>query len=151
MTWLEHEMKKLTVKLYREPAIHVRRVAVKAERLVYALVVPLRQKYPWGKSRIVYIGTTKRGISRVASSMAARADLVLALYGVKTFEVRVITCGKRQAVPTWRKLESALLFSFRRRYGKLPLLNAQPTGIRKADLFDYFSQRRLDAVLADLE
>lgn len=129
----------------------VRRIDVTRETLVYVLVASRKQQYTYGNSQIVYIGTTRRGINRIASSVAQRAKDVLALHGVKDFEVRVVTCQPRQRVKTWRKLERALLLRFRERYGKVPLLNKQGPKMRESDEFDYFTRSRLDEILDGLE
>jgi hypothetical protein len=51
--------------------------------LVYALTADKKFPHPYGKSSIAYIGTTKKGIERVASSVAYRAEDILSEYGVK--------------------------------------------------------------------
>jgi len=40
------------------------------EKLVYILLAPKPQKYPRGRSRIMYVGTTEKGISRIAGSVS---------------------------------------------------------------------------------
>jgi len=62
-------------------------------KLVYVLIADKRLKYKLGKSRIAYIGTTKKGSSRIAQSMAARAEDVLSIHGVRSFHARVITAS----------------------------------------------------------
>ena len=109
--------KRLTISLKKKHAMQVSRVSIGKKRLVYVIVVPRRLKYPWGRSRIAYIGTTRKGVARIAQSAAARAKQVLSLYGVREFHVRVITCAPRSAVKTWVKLERALLLCFRHQYG----------------------------------
>jgi hypothetical protein len=98
----------------------------------------------------VYIGTTERGLGRIAASAAHHADEVLKLYGVDRFDVRVITCATRQKVQTWRKLESALLLVFQQRYGALPLCNEKGKRIREADAFKYFRRERLDQLMSGI-
>jgi len=48
---------------------------------------------------------------------------LLSGYGIRHLEARIIRCGRKQAVETWRKLERALLLKFRESYGKIPLAN----------------------------
>jgi hypothetical protein len=79
-----------------------------------------RIRYPEGRSRIVYIGTTKRGARRVAQSIASRADKILTMRGVRSFHARMVTCRPRRNVKTWFLLKRALLVAFRERYGAVP-------------------------------
>lgn len=144
-------MSTLRVKLHRSPALTVRRTDVKKDRLVYLLVASKPQRYQYGHSRIVYIGTTRRGLRRIAASAAQRADDVLGLHGVKHFDVRIVTCQGRQHVKTWHKLERALLLRFREKYGRVPALNQRGAKMRETDEFRLFTRKRLDAVLADVE
>jgi len=144
-------MRKLSVKLHRSAVMTVRRTEAARQTLVYVLVASRRQKYTYGQSHIVYIGTTKRGMNRIASSVAQRAKDVLALHGVRNFEVRIVTCQPRQRVKTWHKLERALLLRFRGRYGKVPLLNKHGSKLQKSEEFDYFTRSRLNKVLDGLE
>jgi hypothetical protein len=50
------------------------RVVIGNQKLVYVLIADKRIKYPRGKSRIVNIGTTKKGVARIAHSTAAKAE-----------------------------------------------------------------------------
>jgi hypothetical protein len=95
---------RLTVSLKRQPAFTATRVTIGKDKLVYVLVADKRLSYEEGKSRIAYIGTTKNGASRVASSVAYRAQEILELHGVRSISARIITCKPRQGVETWRKL-----------------------------------------------
>src|SRR5260221_10909417 len=115
--------KKLKVNLKKKVVMQVSRVSLGRKKLVYLIVTAKTLKYHWGRSRIVYIGTTKKGMARIAQSAAAHADEVLALHGVKEFYVRVLMCAPKPNVKTWVKLERALLLLFRREYGELPVCN----------------------------
>jgi hypothetical protein len=64
----------LKVSLKRFHAIEVTRIAIGNQKLVYALIANKKFRHPYGKSSIAYIGTTKKGIHRVASSVAYRAE-----------------------------------------------------------------------------
>lgn len=77
--------KRLTVALRRGEAIKVTRVSVGDKKLVYVLLAQKSHKYPHGRSHVVYVGTTKNGVSRVASSVAAKAEAILKTHGVKDF------------------------------------------------------------------
>src|ERR1035441_5258254 len=115
--------RKLAVSLKRDEALRATRVSVGRSKLVYLLVADKRLKYEKGKSRIAYIGTTKKGVARIAQSVAARADDILSLHGVRTFHVGVVTCNPRRHVKTWCKLERALLLQFREVFGEVPKCN----------------------------
>lgn len=141
---------KLHIKYRDRPAVVVHRAAFKDKKLVYVGRANRKFKYPWGRSRIVYIGTTTKGARRVASSAAKKGEDMLFEHGIKEIEFSVVTCRKLQNVPTWRKLERALLIKFREKYGAVPRGNVQGKGFQWEDEKDYFSQQRLDAVLEQL-
>jgi hypothetical protein len=143
-------MKRLTIREYKESAITVQRVSTKAQKLVYIMSADKKWKYKDGRSRIVYIGTTKRGISRMAASVATRAHDILGLHGVEAFTVHVITCKPRQHVKTWHKLERALILTFRELYGEVPECNSHGKKMKLVDEYDLFSKSRLRTVLEDL-
>ena len=142
--------KRLTVTLRRGRAMQVTRVFIGKKKLVYAILAQKPLRYRWGRSRVAYIGTTKKGVARIAQSVAARAEHVLGLYGVREFEVRILTCAPRRAVETWKKLERALLLLFRQRYGDLPKCNTVGKRVRPDDEFDYFRRDRLERLLDQL-
>jgi hypothetical protein len=142
--------RKLKVKLRNGVAMRVTRVSIGKKKLVYVLVTPKPQRYELGRSRVVYVGTTKKGIARIAQSVAARANVALDLHGVEKFEVRVITCAPRQKVKTWEKLESALLIKFREMYGELPRLNKRGKRTGWRDEGDYFNIDRVQRIIEEL-
>ena len=139
--------KRLTVTLKKKPAMQVTRVSVGKKKLVYVLVAQKPLKYRYGRSRVAYIGTTKRGMARIAQSVAARAEDVLNLYGVREFQVRILTCAPRAGVDTWVKLERALLLVFREKYGALPKCNMAGKNMREDRDFIYFKRDRLRGLL----
>ncbi|HUU17589.1 MAG TPA: hypothetical protein VMW72_10605 [Sedimentisphaerales bacterium] len=143
--------KKLAISLKPGPAMQVTRVLIGKKRLVYVILADIALKYRWGRSKIAYIGTTKKGVARIAQSVAARADDILSIYGVREFIVRIVTCQRRQGVNTWPKLERALLLAFRQKYGSLPKCNKQGKHIKEQDLFEYFNPVRLFKVLVSLD
>jgi hypothetical protein len=108
--------------------------------LVYVLIANRKFKYRHGRSSVAYIGTTNRGLKRICESVAFRADEILSKHGVRKIEVKFFSCGGRQKVKMWRKLEHAMLFTFRSIYGEVPDCNAQGKGITEGDVFDYFSR-----------
>lgn len=139
-----------SVRLRPDEAMQVSRIALGADKLVYAIVASKRLKYPNGRSRIAYIGTTKKGISRIASSVAERSDSVLNLHGVKSFTVRVLTCKPRQKVRTWFKLEHALLWVFKEHFGEVPKCNSPKRTKTAGDVFKYFSKAGLLTKIEDI-
>jgi hypothetical protein len=143
-------MARLHISLKRGAAIHVEKISVGSRRLVYMLVADKKMQYKKGRSRIAYIGTTKNGIDRVAQSVAARADEIFNQRGVTEFDVRIVTCGRRQHVKAWHKLERALLLTFREIYEQIPLCNGHGEGLTDAGEFDLFSKKRLRDVIEDL-
>lgn len=143
-------MRRLAVMLERDDAMTLTRVAVGADRLVYVLVADKRIEYELGKSRVVYIGTTRKGASRLASSAAERADEILGMHGVRSFRVRVLTCRSRQRVRTWHKLERALLLAFREKYGEVPFCNSHGVNMEITDEFRYFARLRIEDLLDEL-
>lgn len=141
---------KLRIKYRDRPAVVVHRAAFKDSKLVYVGRANRPFRYPWGRSRVVYIGTTTKGARRVASSAAKKGEDLLFGHGIKEIEFSVVTCGKLQNVATWKKLERALLIKFREIYGTVPTGNVHGKRMRWSDEKDYFSQQRLDAVLQQL-
>ena len=129
----------------------VTRVAIKDIRLVYVILANKNLQYPKGRSRIAYIGTTKNGVARVAQSAAYRTDEILALHGVKEFEVRIIACNGRQKVSKiWHKLERTALMAFREKYGAIPRCNSQGKGITERAEFALFNKARIFRILEAL-
>ncbi|MGE3274172.1 MAG: hypothetical protein AB7O67_03605 [Vicinamibacterales bacterium] len=117
---------------------------------MYLLVADKKLKYRGGRSRIAYIGTTKRGMSRIAQSVAARAEDILSLRGVQRFHARVVTCKPRQKVRTWHKLERALLIEFKNIFGEVPTCNSHGTKMKETDEFDYFRRAGVRTVIEEL-
>jgi hypothetical protein len=115
------------------------------------LIVQARaHQYRLGRSRVVYIGTTKRGINRMAASVATKAPAVLGSHGVNGFDVHVLTCTPRQHVKGWRILERALLLTFRDKYGSVPRFNTHGKSMVATNEFAYFVRNRLERLLDEL-
>jgi len=136
--------------LKRDEALRATRVTVGRKKLVYLLIADKRLKYKSGKSRIAYIGTTKKGVARIAQSAAARAEDILKLHGVRTFHARILTCNPRQRVKTWIKLERGLLLCFRERFGEVPKCNSHGKRMKEVDEFYYFARRHLTNIIDEL-
>jgi len=142
--------RKLSVALKRQKAMTVSRISIGKKKLVYVMLADRKLHYLNGKSRIAYIGTTKKGVSRISSSVAQRANGILSIRGVFEFEVRVISCPPRQRVRTWVKLERALLMTFREMFGEIPEANSHGKKMKAKDEFSLFAKSRLRAILEDL-
>jgi len=105
--------------------------------MVYILAANKDFKYRNGRSRIIYIGTTKKGAGRPAASAVNKASQAFGkLRGVKTIDVHIATCRPRRNLQTWKHLESALLDTFFNRYHQLPKYNKMRPKPRKG-LFRY--------------
>lgn len=141
---------RLRISLNRKTALTVNRVSLDHEKLAYVMCGNRKWRYAGGRSPIVYIGTTKKGLSRIASSVVVRAWDMLYEHGFTSLDVRVVTCQPRRGVKTWLKLERALLLAFRDRYGEVPCCNTQGSGIVEANEFELFSRKRINTIIADL-
>lgn len=142
--------KRLSLKYRRQPAIIINRIAFKDTKLVYVARANKKIKYPWGRSRIAYIGTTKKGARRIASSAVWKGADLLFEYGIKHLELIVVLSTRRQGIETWRKLERALIIRFREMYGAIPKGNNQGQKMRWDDERDYFALNRLDKIIEQL-
>jgi hypothetical protein len=142
---------RLRVSLKKNPAMTMRRIALDDERLVYVICADRKIKYGDGLySQVAYIGTTKNGISRVASSAAYRSWDVLWSRGVQSFDVRIVTCRPRQGFKSWVKLERALILAFRDKFGEPPMCNVQGRKMKLTNEFKIFSKRRLNQIIDGL-
>ncbi len=141
---------RLKVKLHRNEALHITRVSVDADYLVYVFLCDKKLSYEDGKSRIAYIGTTGSGVWRIASSAAGCASTILSERGVKKFEARIVTCARRQRIKSWRKLERAMLLTFKERFGKVPICNSHGKAMKETDEFDYFARERIVDIIDEL-
>lgn len=145
-------MPKLHVRLVRDSAMRVFDVSVSSQKLVYVIRLDKRIRYRHGSSYIAYIGSTQNGISRMAGSAAKKAQACLTRYGVKEFNVYVVTSrGKPGAKAWWRKLERALLIAFKQRYGDIPEENTQGRNFIETDEFEMFSRDSIMKILKDIE
>jgi len=143
--------RKLNVSLTKTPAMHVTRVSIgKKKKLVYVILSDKELKYPWGKSRIVYIGTTKHGVARFAQSAAVVSEKILGERGIRILTVRIVTCSPKPKVKSWMKLERGLLWVFRERFGEIPRCNSQGSKMKEEDEFKYFQRERLVKIVSEL-
>lgn len=143
-------MKKLTIKTTHKnnPAVTITRNAVRLEKLVYIACANKPFKYHnGGKSRIVYIGTTKSGADRIAQSAAKKAKELLIGFGVTRLDFFTISCGKRKKVQTWRKLERGLILSFKSLFGEPPKANKHGRKMSQTNELNYFTRDRLESIV----
>jgi hypothetical protein len=140
----------LTISVKSRWAMVVNRVSTNHDKLVYVITTDKPLRYKKGSSHIAYIGETRSGVERIATSLASKADTLLTQWGVRHLVVRVVTCRPLQRVKTWKKLETALLLCFRDRHGQWPLLNKRVKQL-PSDEFAYFRKPRVKTVLRELE
>jgi hypothetical protein len=139
--------RRLRIKPSRQPVMVVYRKAVQSTRLVYLICIPSSRKYPKGRSRIIYIGTTEKGVHRAASSMSSKAIDFLETRGVKRLDVYFVTCPPRTGLSSWRRLERDPLITFKNEYGVVPASNRSGKNFTVERLSGYFPYRRLVKVL----
>jgi hypothetical protein len=139
----------LRVKCSKKPLLTVVRSKQWTRKMVYALLANKGHKYKNGRSRIIYIGTTRQGAGRPAASAVDKAsEAFFNLHGVKKIEVHIVTCSARKAMRTWLHLETALLHTFRNLYFELPLFNKQGGGKPQDGLF---RRSKLENVIQQFE
>jgi len=144
-------VRKSSLSLKTVHALEVTRIAIGNQKLVYVLIANKKFSYPHGqKSAIAYIGTTKRGVARVAGSAAERAQPILSKHGVKRVTARIVTCRPRRNVQTWKKLERAMLLTFRCEYGAVPECNSTGKKMKETDEFKYFARDAVRNVIRKL-
>ncbi len=142
--------RRLCVMVKWPPAMAVTRLASSSQRFSYIVVANKIVAYRTGRSKVVYIGATDERLSRLVSTVAARTEEILANHDPTHFEAHVVTCKSILRVETWRKLERALLLTFRDLYGETPLCNRHGAGIQQEDEFSFFTRERVRNVLEDL-
>lgn len=140
-------VRRLTIRAAAAPVIIVSRAALHERSLVYVACANKLIKYPRGRSRVVYIGTTKNGIDRIAASAARTAKRFLNHHGVRSLDCFVVTCRKRPGLKTWKKLEHALLLAFKDVFGQVPIGNTQGKNSFWDDELSYFKLRRLRTIV----
>jgi hypothetical protein len=136
-------------KVHNKPAITITRTAYAASELVYIAYANKPLRYQHGFSRIAYIGTTKNGVWRVASSAAWKAEDLFERKGVHTLEFYIIATPRKGKQATHRKLERALLLRFRERFGSIPHANKQGKNLRWRDEYNYVTQQQVERIIDD--
>jgi hypothetical protein len=138
----------MRVSVNLKPAMTVYRRALRHRKLSYVLAAKKPLRYRNGRSRILYIGTTKKGISRIAASVAHRSKKILKQRGVREMDVHVVSCESRPGLKSWALLERALVAQFRSRYWQVPLCNTQLKNKRSSEHLDkLFKPRALGKIL----
>jgi predicted GIY-YIG superfamily endonuclease len=142
----------MRISVNSKPAMTVYRRALKRKKIVYILAARKSLKYKDGRSRILYIGMTKKGIRRIAESVAQRSKTILKQRGVRELDVHVVTCEGRSGLQSWGLLERALVAHFRSRYFEVPLCNTQLKNKRVTEqLEQLFKPRALGKILEIFE
>jgi hypothetical protein len=141
-------MRKLKIRSSKRSLLTLTRSHQWTDKMVYILAANKHHKYRNGRSRILYIGTTKKGANRPAASAVNKAsEAFYKLRGVKTIDVHIVTCTPRKAMQTWKRLESSLLHAFRNRYFQLPRYNK----VRPTATEGLFSPSVLDKIISEFE
>lgn len=116
------------------------RIGTSQTKLVYGLIANKKLKYKYGRSNIAYIGTTRRGLKRIAESVAQRADRILSNHGVTKLTANFVSARGRKGAQVWRKLERAMIITFREKYGEIPRYNTHGKGWQWSDERKYFNR-----------
>ena len=142
----------MKARLHAPAVLTVNRKMLKYKKVVYLLVSNRPIQYRQGKSRIAYIGTTSKGIARVATSVAFRAQSILSGYGLSDMEVHVVTCPPQRNVRSWVLLERALICQFVHHFWQPPKCNAQGKNLKWTPKLErYFNKKGIDAILIEFD
>lgn len=139
--------RKLSVSKSSKAGLTITRSAVRAKKLVYIAKANKQLRYEFGRSYIAYIGTTKDGANRIAGSAAKKAQELLTQHGIKHLDFFVVTCTGRKRIETWKKLERALILTFRCIYGEPPVGNTQGIKMKWEDEKKYFTTSILEGII----
>lgn len=89
----------------------------------------------------------RMALVRIGASAAETAGKLLGKHGIKELKFFIVTCSAKEDVDTWKKLESALLLTFKHKYGEVPKCNTKGKNMSWADELEYFTKPRLEAVI----
>jgi len=141
-------MRRLQIHLNPKEVMTVHRRILRKRKVVYLLVAKSPVKYRGGRSQIVYIGTTRKGVRRISGSAAHHAEEIMATRGIKVIDVFVVSCTSRSGLQTWEWLEDALIAAFRAEYEQLPKCNDQGKKLKWNDELDrMFKRKKIEQVL----
>lgn len=137
-----------------DPVLTVDISATKAQRLVYLLVANKPLPYDKDYSRIVYVGTTGKGIRRIAASASKNiVDAGQRLTSIKRLDAYVVWAKSKKGPQTkkgakhWSILERAFLMRFRNMYGSPPLMNGTGQRMKERNEFDVYSRSTIDRII----
>ena len=141
-----------------DPVLTVNISATNVRHLVYLLVANRPVRYGRKYSRILYIGTTERGVRRIASSASKRIQQAVdtkTLRGLRRLKAYVVWAKKlsgrhptKKSQNLWRMLERALLIKFCNMHGgQRPRLNETGHKMKDRGEFDLFRERRIERIL----
>ncbi|MBZ5704679.1 MAG: hypothetical protein LAN63_04950 [Acidobacteriia bacterium] len=142
-------MRKLKMKRSKKPSLTLLRSRQwDKKKMAYILVADKSYKPASGlRSRVIYIGTTAKGAGRPAASAVNKASQVFYRdRGVKVIEVFIVTCQGRQATPTWKLLEAALIHTFWNIHHQIPKYNKK----KPAHVDGVFGQLALEKIIRSL-
>ena len=142
--------KKIKLNVSKTFAITINRTAIKADKLVYVAKANKKLRYHFGRSHILYFGTTKAGARRIAQSAAYRAEQFLNDYGVKSLEFHIVTASAVPGLKSWKLVERALILRFRERFGEPPKGNLVGKKMKWKDELKYLTHHKLDEVIDSL-
>jgi len=135
----------------RAPMV-LHRDILKRNTLVYLVVAPKPIRRKNGRSRIAYIGTTQKGVSRMALSAAFRAQEVFDRKSFQKLEVCVVSSkGRPGRIAWWKILERALLAKFFERYHEFPLCNRKGARNWKSGWSRFIREDRMRKIVGQFD
>jgi len=142
-------MRKLKMRVSKKPSLTLLRSRQwDKKKMAYILVADKSYKTASGlRTRVIYVGTTAKGAGRPAASAVNKASQVFyKARGVRTIDVYLVTCRARQATPTWKLLEAALIHTFWNIHHQIPTYNKK----KAAHVDGMFGQRALEKIIRSL-
>lgn len=129
-----------------DPVLTVELAADFNDQVVYLLVANRLQDYEYGKSRIVYVGRTDRGVKRISESAS---DKIAQAYehDIDRIKAYIVYCNpqdqEKASLPDM--LERVLMIRFKQIFGDLPKFNKR--GFKLGDEQEYFTGVAVDKVI----
>lgn len=143
---MPNKMRRNTPSLKTPAALVATRVATGKDKCCYILAANKKISYRDGRSRIVYVGTTRKGVARVAQSVAHRSTKILTSWGVSSFQAHIVTCKPRKKKRSWLRLEGTVLTTFVEMFGQRPKCNKRNG---RPD-WDLFRKETIKRIIEDL-
>ena len=138
---------KLRISKKQKSLLRISRRKLNESQMVYIACADRAIKYKNGRSRILYIGTTKDGIHRVAKSAADHAKEFFSIHGVKKVYIYPITVSRRRNLRTWKLLEVALLMMFKTIFEQVPFCNMHGKNYKWGVMREHFNIHQLEQVI----